>query len=315
MALGVASGCSTTSAPHETWDPSPWDPDLPPEATSTALLTPHDVSTGVETWLPYLLALDIPTAQRAYLDISASFGADPTCPAYLEEHEGEGYQTRYWGYFLEDGSCTTSDGAGLNAYGEEYFYDQDAAHTRLDWTELLLEGRITSPEGYALFGYTYLDDYTLTYGDGSAYWYRGLLGDLDWSGPLTWSGGSVAGTWLEAGYGARLEMSAYKVGDHTKLSGVGSLDHLPGAVSAISIQDFLLSSFSAQRCALEPTGALAVADEAGSWYDVVFDAPSAAAPELPADQCDGCGELWFDTTSLGTVCFDFAPLVGWDTPW
>jgi hypothetical protein len=305
--LGCGSDTPTTEPPTE-WSPAV---DLDREV----LLTTAEVEEAVQTWLPALLGLAIDDAQSAYLHVTQTFDDDSPCPEYVEEHTGEGYRTRYWGFYQETGSCQTEGGDYLNAYGEEYFYTTVSAVGTDDWTELLLEGTIVSAEGYTLTGYAYLDDQLYTYRNGDQYWYRGLIGDLDWSGSTTWSDGSVAGSWLDKGQGAHLEMNADRSGTKTMLYGSGGLDGIPGPVSALSIEGFVLGSEPWTPCGLEPAGWLSVADVEGAWYTITWDAPTEAAPDRPAEACDGCGELMFGETSVGEVCLDLSALVGWEEPW
>ena len=54
--------------------------------------------------------------------------------------------------------------------------------------------------------------------------------------------------------------------------------------------------------------AIAVLDSAGRWYDLIFDGPTDAAPEVAADVCDGCATVWYRGSPLGEACVDFSIL-------
>jgi hypothetical protein len=69
-------------------------------------------------------------------------------------------------------------------------------------------------------------------------------------------------------------------------------------------------------CPQEPSGTLAIRDEANEWYTVAFDGPSYAGGETFPAACDGCGEVWYRGTSLGLVCPDLSTLTQWErSPW
>ncbi len=116
LAIGAA-GCAPDSDGPDRADPRAWSPEV--SLAREPSLSTFEVEEAIQTWLPALLRLEIAEAQGAYRDITSRFSADPACPPYVEEHSGEGYTTRYWGYYQEEGSCTTSSGDWVNAMADQ----------------------------------------------------------------------------------------------------------------------------------------------------------------------------------------------------
>ena len=57
-------------------------------------------------------------------------------------------------------------------------------------------------------------------------------------------------------------------------------------------------------------------DNAGQWYDVLFDGPLEYGEQVDPDLCDGCGQVWYRGEPLGEACVDFSHLLDWSgRPW
>ena len=270
----------------------------PPTAVAAEGPSAAEAEAAFAEFIPELLRLDIRGALDAYLSITSAIAPGRPCPPYLETFEGEGYRTRYFGYYLEDGRCTLDNGGSIDGYGEEYLYWDDGYF----FDEVLLEGTLTSVEGFQLFGYGYLDDLhrvTPTFERR----YRGLVGDLTWSGPLTWSGGDMSDSWLARGYGGYLDQSWQRSADGVQLLVNGGLDRLEGPITAISVQDLKVRSAPA-GCRAEPHGgAMAALGADGTWVHLDW-----------GEACDGCATAWRGDTDLGEVCLDLDALM-LELPW
>ncbi|MEQ1568010.1 MAG: hypothetical protein ABMA64_20390, partial [Myxococcota bacterium] len=214
-------------------DPEPSDAPTPPPSAA-------EVESALREQLPTLLRLPIRPALDAFLSITAAVEPGAPCPPYLETFDGPGYLTRYFGWFQEDGRCDLASGGAIDGYAEEYLYWDPAGErgdlTQYHYDEVLLEGRLTSPEGFSLAGYVYLDELYRPLPDGERR-YLGLVGDLAWDGPLAWSGGDLRGSWLDHGWGAYLEQSWSREGGKTTMQVTGGLDGFDGPVAAIAVQD------------------------------------------------------------------------------
>jgi hypothetical protein len=285
--------CTTSPSPR-TGRPEP-----PPSAVA--------LEEALEAGLPALLRLPVGEVIDAFLAITDAVRPGAPCPPYLETFEGPGYLTRYFGYFQEDGRCELSSGGAIDGYAEEYLYwDADGARgdpERYRFDEVLLEGRLTSPEGYSLVGYTYLDELVRPLPDGERR-YLGLVGDLAWEGPLAWSGGDLRGSWLDHGWGAYLEQSWSRSGADASMRVTGGLDGLDGPIAAVTLQGVRLES-AEPGCRPEPTdGVVAARDAAGRWLVLDWGEP-----------CDGCAVAVVDGgPEIGEVCLDLDALA-LELPW
>lgn len=282
-------------------------PSTPRPGAEPPLPSARELEAALEAHVPALLRLPIGDAIDAFLAITSAVAPGEPCPPYLESFAGPGYLTRYFGYFQEDGRCALSSGGAIDGYAEEYLYwDADGERgdpARYRFDEVLLEGRLTSPEGFSLVGYTYLDELVRPLPDGERR-YLGLVGDLAWEGPLAWSGGDLRGSWLERGWGAYLEESWSRAGARASVRVTGGLDGLDGPLVAVTLQDLHVES-AEPGCRPEPAeGVVTARDAAGRWLVLDWGEP-----------CDGCAEATVDGgRSIGEVCLDLDALA-LELPW
>ncbi len=97
----------------------------------------------------------------------------------------------------------------------------------------------------------------------------------------------------------------------------GSVTVETGSVSAVVMEDlYLLEEALGSTCGIEPSGTVSILDAEGRWYDLVFDGPTDAAPEVDPAVCDGCATAWYRGAALGEACIDFSVLTAWESsPW
>ena len=81
---------------------------------------------------------------------------------------------------------------------------------------------------------------------------------------------------------------------------------LPIDSGFVQFQQQLLSSFD---CSLEPSGAqnIQVSDTGDSWLYVVWHGDEGQDSE----QCDGCGDVYFQGEAIGSICVDFSSWLDW----
>jgi hypothetical protein len=297
-ALLAACGPSTESDAPST----PWS--YEPVADRDPGLAPADIEAAITTWLPELRRVRVDPLFEAWDIVTAH--ADEACPVQ-EVYDYGASRSSAW--YTE--GCSAGDGAAFQGYA------QRASETGVDengWTvqneyvyavaaAVTPEGWAWQGSGYAAFAYGELDHPDEPEPYLERYTQHFIGGDFTWDGP------SAAGTWL----GSPLRMTggwgSYEVpglGGNMVLDGTLSGDL--GELTALAASGVSTLTPAWRPCdTLEPTGIISLRDADGGWYDAVFNGPVEGEPT--PDQCDGCGELWFEGELVGQVCPDFSALL------
>lgn len=231
--------------------------------------------------------------------------ADESCPAFYSSTDGP--------YWYDD--CVTTEGAHFDGYGTEIAYDGvlvDGAS--LSGRSVGGGGTVETVAGHTLSLHGSAWQVEGSDAEGARVLSVALSGELGWDGP------EAEGTWLESGLSGDFGLTLSWGVAARSLTLSGSLAGLSGPVSAVAWEGFLLASADAgSPCEAEPAGTIAVRDADGHWTEVLFDVPWDASEqrwgEMSAQDCDGCGEAWFEGLDLGEVCLDFSRLLeGEDAP-
>jgi hypothetical protein len=142
---------------------------------------------------------------------------------------------------------------------------------------------------------------------------------LSYTGGAHWSGATFGETWLGDDVSLAIVVSGAAVpGSGAYLTLQGGLDGYGGTYAdSVRFEGVYMATAAwGSDCPQEPSGTLAIRDEANEWYTVAFDGPSYAGGETFPAACDGCGEVWYRGTSLGLVCPDLSTLTQWErSPW
>ncbi|MCB9762291.1 MAG: hypothetical protein H6739_21000 [Alphaproteobacteria bacterium] len=257
-----------------------------------APLTPDQLAEGLDRVVAQVLRTDPSLMHDTWAGLMFEH-ADPDCPTVVE-HNGQDH-------WREDG-CVTDDGTTFQGWSLYFRLFQPQMTTEplhylsVGW--LSGQATITTAAGVELINYgdvlheRYLDpddqetDAGFVFGD---FWFSGLDGQ---------------GTWLQDG--VTMEMYFTLVDHHAQARSTAldlQMAYLPDPVPAAIFEDFLLTD-EAGACGLEPDGRVWARDDAGRWYEVIFEGAAATG-----DACDGCGEAWLNDQSVGEVCVDWTPLL------
>ena len=238
---------------------------------------------------------------------------DDDCP-YVYDYYYESYGRTYW-----YDSCTSDDGTSYAGYGihgrTQDYVDDTTTYEYSDNAYFAGSAKVVAPNGDTLEAAGASSTYAFYYPAYDRYYsYASIWGTFRWDGlgaDASWLGQDLA---VDL-YTYAIDYDGYDVGVYTYLD--GSLSGFAGAVNAVWFDGVLLQSEDVgSDCGIEPGGLISVRDDAGDWYDVVFDGPSYSGGFAFGPDCDGCGEAWFRGEAMGTVCPDFSSMFAWDTrPW
>lgn len=275
--------------------------------SATPAFTAEEVGGFVDAALASVWTVSAAPVFPAYH--AAMEAADTSCPNYYDYNGSQ--------YWYDD--CTAESGAAFNGYAFDYVY-----------ADYSYDGYVLDGEAiYGVGSTTDADGATLQFG-GSATFYttapEGLAeDDPDYflqvsnqiQGGFTYDGESAAGTWLGDGQAPDLVTYTYWVPSYD-----GRYAYADGAVTVDGGQPVVfetLALYSANLrpdCPDEPYGGVSVRDDAGEWYDVVYQGPEQWDTEVDADLCDSCGEVYFHGQDLGKACSDFGTFTDWEvSPW
>jgi hypothetical protein len=281
-------------------------PYVTPDLGVDPLLSVEEVATGIEDAIAavrFANPKDALDAEKYMIDNGDG------CPIEYEDF----YET--YGYYYLYGPCSTDSGVAYDGYNYWYWYDPfwSGSYYYNAYAYYYGTSSMTLADGdvFDAGGYVYYYDYSY----GSA---RGFYGYM--YGSFAYSGGAFADSWLQAGLEASYSLSAYhdpaSGGRQLAVSGtVGGFDGPANAAEFTSV--FLFSQAFGSTCELEPSGSIAVRDEEGAWYDVAFDGPAFSGATVYPEDCDGCGDVWYQGERIGQACPDFSGFTAWteEGPW
>ena len=310
LLLGCAVESNVESTPDEVPpdEPSEYIYDEDSEQTE-ALLSLGELEEGIREVIDVAMVTD-PMDLTVLYDELRIEQDDDDCPYYYVDADGNSY----YGYDYWYDTCTSDEGGSFTGYAYSYNYEPytSGGYVYDDEGYVHMYGSIIDRlgDGLELSG-TY---YHYTYGstaDDNRHGYGYVLGDARWTG--TDMG------WLSQEYSLDLYYwwDYYPLTTGYTLNLDGSLSGLQGQVNSALFDDvYIHAETLGSECELEPSGNIAVRDEAGEWYHVYFQGPAWwGAPVFPPD-CDGCGEAFYRGDSMGSVCPDFEGLSDWALrPW
>jgi len=226
------------------------------------------------------------------------------CPAFLTYDYGNA-TAYYW-----QGECTAANGTSFSGLGYIAIYDDFTNEFgTFSGKTVTMSGRITAPDG------------TFIEGSGTASTLAGGNAELSVDTRVldgSWlAGGPRAPTaedaaWLDGSRRPNLEVLRWTFlatgGKNLTIDGglsFASDSPLPTGVTAVALETFTArAALAGASCEREPGGVASIRDDAGTWYDVLFDGPTDDAPETPADLCDGCGQTWHRALAVDPTCVD-----------
>lgn len=291
-ALAAGVGCEgdggeAAPEPATTRTPTPYVPDLPPEAVGPeARLDAAAVAGVLAQRLPALMSADV-AAVPDRLEALLALG-DDACPGG-ERFGGDSSQ----GLALEN-DCATADGFRYRGYlnitrfseddGAVVGFSVDAGGVRVDAPD----GRFIEVDGY--FG-------------GSTERFDEVVGHNAYVGArLSADPGTAEGNpWLDGTFAGRIERWSYREPGGVAMGLDGSVALVGGPASAVSVSGLRLNSWA---CGAEPAGVFSLREADGAWHDVVFDGfVDEDAPD-EGGVCDGCGAHLVAGQAAGAVCAD-----------
>lgn len=244
---------------------------------------------------------------------------DSACPSYDEDYLLDYPDRLYW-----RDACLVSAGASFSGYAYSYdfgaYVDASETYEYAGYAYYSGSSKVVDGQGHTFLGSGYSSYYERTHvSAGYSHFYNSVTGNFRTDNP------AYADTWLAKD----LNVSLYVYGTRYAWDGDGSIEGsasvyydasmsgLTGAINAIRLDEvYIYPETEGSMCDLEPAGAIALRDEAGSWYEVEFDGPKYfGAGAFPPD-CDGCGRVYFQGNLLGEVCPDFTAIQSWEVrPW
>ncbi|MFT5681611.1 MAG: hypothetical protein ACI8RZ_002517 [Myxococcota bacterium] len=281
-----------TSPPQST-EEAPYLAD--PDASDSPDFSSDDVGAAVEEALVVITQIDVVPIVSVYDTLLTQ--TDDTCPLWSD----------YDGTPLWYDSCVADTGVQFDGYGlASPWAGTDDGSGNIWWgTQLYSIATITDADGQVFTSGGSATSLVGTTADGAELTYNAIEGGFSWDGP------EAEGTWLDWGidptlvwYSARDPTSGGQV---ITLSGAITLDE--GPIAAVVLDSiYLTDEILGSSCGQEPSGTISLLDSEGRWYDLIFDGPTDAAPEVPEEACDGCATAWYRGTSLGEACVDFSVL-------
>ncbi|MCP4809257.1 MAG: hypothetical protein GY913_12365 [Proteobacteria bacterium] len=277
-------------------------------------LSAEDVGLAVEEALAVALAIDVQPLLDGYDAVLES--EEEGCPDYYES-EGNTYWYDY---------CTTEDGAYFSGYGFGYVYE-----------DYLVDGYSYNGQQVYAIAELYNPDGSTWEGGGSLGKLEALyveednvphtIGQMVMNGAFAYDGPEASGTWLETDLVPDLTVLTYNVPENevypTYLGNVlivqGGITGLGGTADTVVLDVSASDAALGNACAEELSGTVSVRDNDGLWYDVTFHGVEAFSGDpVDAEDCDGCGDIWFRGEFVGEACLpDATGLLGWEgaVPW
>lgn len=291
--------------------PSPYivEEDDPP----VPALTNEQVGDAIGDAVNRIFEFNAAPVVRAYK--AAADTTDAACPDYYND----GTNTYWYDY------CWTESGTYYAGYGFLYQYQNldggDGYLYNGDYFYLVAD--VTNAAGYTFSGSGAAYDVVLTH-EGTDTSAPHTVSYSVIQGVFAYDGPEVAGTWMTEGVTPDLTLSVYDVPEATSPYYNGQYLTIQGGVSGLGgdlgtvIFDgaIIFSEMMGSTCTIEPSGTISARDNAGQWYDVLFDGPTEYGEQVDPELCDGCGQVWYRGEPLGEACVDFSHLLDWSgRPW
>ncbi|MDG1480563.1 MAG: hypothetical protein P8R54_13280 [Myxococcota bacterium] len=291
-------------APEEAVEDTATDTDLPsedapylaePDESTAPDFISDDVAAAVEGALLLITQLDVGPIVSVYSALLAQ--SDSTCPLWSD----------YKGTPLWYDTCTADAGVSFSGYGltQPWEGTDDGSGNRWWGTQIYSIATITDADGQVLTTGGSVASLTGVSADGAALIYALIEGSFSWDGP------EAAGTWLD--WGSTPSITWFSLRDPDSggqvitVSGAITIDD--GPIAAVVLDNiYLTDELLGSSCGEEPSGTISVLDSDGRWYDLIFDGPTDAVPEVAAGVCDGCATVWYRGSPLGEACVDFSIL-------
>jgi len=266
-----------------------------PDGAAAPDFSSDDVTAAVEDALFLITQLDVEPIVSLYSTLLNQ--RDSTCPLWSD----------YKGTPLWYDTCTADAGVSFSGYGlaQPWEGTDDGSGNRWWGTQIYSIATISDADGQTLTTGGSVASLTGVSADGAELTYALIEGGFSWDGP------EAAGTWLDWGITPTITWFSGRDpgsgGQVITVSGAITLDD--GPIAAVVLDNlYLTDELLGSSCGEEPSGTISVLDSAGRWYDLIFDGPTDAAPEVAADVCDGCATAWYRGTPLGETCVDFSVL-------
>lgn len=256
--------------------------------------TPADIAAALQEGLDTTLTVNALPVEAAY--DSAMAGSTGDCPYVYTTSEGS-----YW-----FDNCTSPDGTDFDGYvfavSGTGVYDPYSGIT-LDYWQAFGGATVKDPQGHLLEI------------AGAAVWYRGtsefygtpvFFTSTQIAGTFAWDGPEAAGTWMEEDYDTDFVSQVQAVpsiGAATVVV-VGGFGGFRGGWSIAYDENVLVSEAIGGKCEEEVSGTVGVRAPDGTWYDVKFQGWNGVDEVYDASGCDGCGDLFYEGESMGSICVD-----------
>jgi hypothetical protein len=278
-------------------EPSPYiyDEQDPPAPTYTL----EQIAAGVQAAVDEAAAIGPEPALAAY--DAAMMGQSGACPSWYDDGDAT---------FWYD-QCTSETGTSFSGYAYTLSYVDvydEAENTTTNGRAVFAAASVETGDGHRFAGAGTVYDLRTTQPseDGS---YVVTFDQILVQGAFEWDGPEADGTWIAEGVSPDLYVIRYSadVLEPTYFGVDGGLSPLAGDMVAVAFDEVTLTPIDfGSACDVEPAGTISVRGEDGSWYDVLFDGPTETDPDVPADECDGCGQVYYQGEPMGEACADFS---------
>lgn len=307
-----------------TADPSDYifDPEPPPPPK----LDENTRSQAIQALIDTGIGVDTPSIVSFYNDLMQLAETDGPAPCPFVSLSDDDVTAGEFADLFWQGNCTTSAGVSFSGFGfvrQFNTYTSPEDGQTYDGLSLSSTSTIISPDGRALNIGATINDLAIE-GTGYKTYYRSINGNIQGQGEgtsdLPWLNNSLRGSIEAAGTTAPLGAGVGGgdvLGRLAVLRGGLSGPALPEDVTAGDFADLqYLSGEFGVPCTQEPFGTISIRDDAGNWYDIVFDGPTFENPNVDLALCDGCGSTWYYGEEIGSTCADFSALLNWEEkPW
>jgi hypothetical protein len=311
----LATACGAESSPpvDETPDAGvtrPTEYIRPEDPPPTAKLTTQQLGEAMKTGFQAALSLQNQSIFDTYKSLLQTADGPGGCPP-MTINPSATRTDIFW-----QGDCTAQSGTSFRGFGAAVeIKDAVDEHGLITngWYATL-QGRLADAASHSLDGAGYAVSASAHPADNTYTYYSREL-----HGTFLVANGGASTPWTDGTRRVDLAVTAafvpFSYGHYVAFE--GGLSGLSGGVDSIAFQGVELGQLTAgSKCQQEPSGTISLRDPDGQWYDLVFDGPTRAKPDIDAALCDGCGRAYFRGQSIGEICADFSYLFDWgSSPW